>query len=103
MQSDCPFEEGDAKDRLSTMVKLTADQSLVGCDVKCFFPASAPYISAHLVENSVLVVEDDLAKHVFIFIRDDLDLANVFGLVNIEEVIARFSASLTSLAIIERD
>ncbi len=84
------------------MVKLTANQSLIGCDVKCFFPAIATIIVAHLVENSILVIEDDLTKKVFFFIHDDLDLADVFGLVNIEEVIAcPVCANLTSLAIVE--
>ncbi len=85
------------------MVKLTANQPLVGCDVKCFFPAIAILISAHLVENSILVIEDDLSNMVFLFLHDDLDLAYVFGLVNIERrVIACISgASLTSLAIVE--
>jgi hypothetical protein len=89
---------------VSTDVKLTANQSLIGCDVKCFFPASAIYITTHLVENSILVVEDDLTKKNFFFSNDDLDLADVFGLVNIEELITfmrRMCTSLTSLAIVE--
>jgi hypothetical protein len=83
------------------VVKLKSNQSLIGCDVKCFFPASAKTITTHLVENSILVVEDDLTKKVFFFIHDDLDLADVFGLVNIERVNACINASLTSLAIVE--
>jgi len=77
------------------MIKLTANESLVVCDVECFFPASAIVVSVHLEEHTVLVVKDDLAQQVFFFLHDHLDLADVFVLINIKE----FTACMTSTSL----
>ena len=88
MKSDRPFEEGDTHDPFSTVIKFTADQSLVLGNVKCFFPASSIVVSIHFEEDAILVVKDDLANKSFIFCHNDLDLADVSLLVNIEIMIA---------------
>ena len=77
------------------MIKLTADQSLVLCDIKCFLPSSSIGISIHLEKDAILVVKDDLAKIVFFFLHDYLDLADMSLLVNIEILSAVIDASLT--------
>ena len=95
MHSDCPFEEGDTHDMVSTVIKFTTDQSLVLGNVKCFLSASTIGVSIHLEKDVILVVKDDLAKIVFFFPHDDFNFADVSLLVNIEIVIAVISASLT--------
>jgi hypothetical protein len=79
------------------VIKLTANESLVVCDVECFFPASAIVVSVHLEEHTVLVVKDYLAQQVFFLLHDHLDLADMFVLINIKKLIAcPTSTSLTS-------
>ncbi len=95
MCSDRPFEEGDTHKIVSTMVKFTAYQSLVVCDVECFSPASCILIITHLEENAILTIESDLANEVFLFPQDDINLADVILLVKIEKSIASISTSLT--------
>jgi hypothetical protein len=85
MCSDRPFEEGDTHEKVSTMFKFTAYQSLVVCDVECFSPASCITITTHLEKNSILAKESDLANKAFFFCQDDVNLADMILLVKFEK------------------
>jgi hypothetical protein len=67
------------------VIKLTANESLIVCDMECFSPASCKRITTHLEINSILAVECDLANVVFFFPQDDIDLADVILLVKFEK------------------
>jgi hypothetical protein len=102
MCSDRPFEEGDTHEIVSTMFKFTAYQSLVVCDVECFSPAICMHIITHLEKDAILAIESDLTYVVFFFYKDNINLADMTFLVEVEKFIARIiSTSLTSLAIVE--
>ncbi len=88
--SDCPFEEGNSKQIICTVIEFTPYQSLVLCNHKCLFSSFwvVIIINTHLEEYPILVVEYDLANECFVFFHDDINLADETLFVKFEEFIA---------------
>ncbi len=83
------------------MVELTTNESLVVCDVEYFSPASCITIITHLEENTIFAVESNLPNVVFFFPQDDINLADVILLFEIEKSAAwTISTNFTSLTVV---